>query len=425
VTDAGKLDASGGSAGTAGSAGVGGSSGSGGFGASAGSSGAAGAAGSTLLDLESIVEPIASVRVDATGTDTSKSVAMVVAVVAGDQHAVFGYGAKHLGGPPPDGDTFFGLASVSKIFTGLAMAELVRRGDVDPQVPAQTYLAQDLTLPQAGGVAITLEHLVSHRAGFPKFPKYMADRNHDGVMDLLDGDPSNDFPPCCPAWDYSRDDLRLELETYDTGGEQLLDTPGNSSFYSNHGLGLVSIALADHLGLPDTDTLLRDLVLTPLEMNDSGTRVEPFLTEADAGKAQGYYDYDGVGVLEEAPFSDMGVLAGSGEVISTGNDMLRMLQAWTGNEPKGLSDAIDLATTPIAIAQPGMEIAYALEVGQEGSVTVFNKGGTSNGYLSYIRFSREPAAGVVVLTSNGTGGGVNSQGVALAIHQAIVDQMLP
>ena len=399
----------------------GGNAGASGTGAAAGSSGAAGAG--TLLNLEGIVDPIASARVDPTGNDTSKSVAMVVAVVAGDQNVVLGYGATHLGGPPPDGNTFFGLASVSKILTGLAMAELVCRGDVDPQEPAQTYLGQDLILPEAGGVPITLEHLVSHRAGFPKFPKYMADRNHDGVMDLLDSDASNDFPTCCPAWDYSRDDLRLELETYETGEQQLLATPGTSSFYSNHGLGLVGVALADHLALADVDTLLRNVVFEPLEMNDTGTRVDSFLTKADGAKAQGYYDYDGVGVLQEVPFSDMGVLAGAGEVISTGNDMLLMLQAWVGNEPKGLSEAMDLAVTPIATATAGMELGYALEVRQEGSMTVYDKGGTSKGYLSYVRFSREPAAGVVVLTSNGTGSSDNTQGVAHAVHQAIVAQM--
>src|SRR5262245_48042338 len=79
------------------------------------------------------------------------------------------------GDPGPDArplasDTIFEIGSITKAFTGILLAEMAARGEVDPDAPARRYAPPGLLLPTRAGREITLLDLATHRSGLPRLP---------------------------------------------------------------------------------------------------------------------------------------------------------------------------------------------------------------------------------------------------------------
>ncbi len=80
-------------------------------------------------------------------------------------------------GLPVERDTLFGVGSISKTATTLALLKLRDDGVVDLDRPAAAYLAEldRLLYPTTDSPAITLRHILTHASGLPRmgnFPEY-------------------------------------------------------------------------------------------------------------------------------------------------------------------------------------------------------------------------------------------------------------
>src|SRR5262249_16724046 len=75
----------------------------------------------------------------------------------------FGY-ADPAAKQPATEDTVYRVGSVSKLFTDIAVMQLVERGEIDLDAPVTKYLP-DFAPVNPFKTAITLRHLMSHRAG--------------------------------------------------------------------------------------------------------------------------------------------------------------------------------------------------------------------------------------------------------------------
>jgi CubicO group peptidase (beta-lactamase class C family) len=86
-------------------------------------------------------------------------VGVVVAALAGDSVEVRGVGRLNRERErAPDGDTMFEIGSVTKVFTGLALARLAVAGTVDLDEPVRALLPDGTRVPTRDGVEITLRH---------------------------------------------------------------------------------------------------------------------------------------------------------------------------------------------------------------------------------------------------------------------------
>src|ERR1700704_705551 len=86
-----------------------------------------------------------------------KSVGMAIGVVAPDGRRVVSHGSTSAGdGRPVDGDTAFEIASVTKVFTSLLLADMVQRKEVALDDPVAAYLPPGVRVPQRKGRQITL-----------------------------------------------------------------------------------------------------------------------------------------------------------------------------------------------------------------------------------------------------------------------------
>src|SRR5712691_1911073 len=100
-----------------------------------------------------------------------KSVGMVVGIITPEGRRVVSHGStsRH-DGRPVGGDTAFEIASVTKVFTALLLAEMVERGEVTLADPLAEFLPDDVHVPQRKGRQITLLDLATHTAGLPPQP---------------------------------------------------------------------------------------------------------------------------------------------------------------------------------------------------------------------------------------------------------------
>ena len=307
--------------------------------------------------------------------DFEKTVGMVVTVVSADDAFVMGFGARREGGTePPDETTPYQLGSVTKVLTGLLLAEAEERS-----AAAADDLVEDLWPAVAGAngtAGVTLQHLATHHSGLPYMP---------------DNLPMTD--PLAPAAGYTTDALRDFLF-----GLPRPVTPGGSYVYSNTGIGLLGVALGEREEAASYHDLLSARLLVPAGIEDGLWGQLAAVPAAAASRAATGYVRTRSG-WREGRFVSMGALAPAGEAVATGGALRTLLLALTGRGAPALQPAIERALTPRADAEPPARIGYGIEVHpvDDGRGPSFEKAGsTRGGFTTYLAFRRDPPVGVVV-----------------------------
>ncbi|MEO8180644.1 MAG: serine hydrolase [Deltaproteobacteria bacterium] len=139
-----------------------------------------------------------------------------IALVSEGSVETYGYGALRAGGPVPDGRTLFEIGSITKTFTSLLLADLVRDGSVELEQPVTSLLPAtvSVSVPELDGRAITLLDLATHTSGLPRLPTNFWP-NEATEQQLLD-----------PYANYQVEDLYEFLSSY-----TLPVVPGPTTFY--------------------------------------------------------------------------------------------------------------------------------------------------------------------------------------------------
>jgi D-alanyl-D-alanine-carboxypeptidase/D-alanyl-D-alanine-endopeptidase len=286
---------------------------------------------------------------------------VVVGVIGPSHREVFALSRSDVV-PAPTTRSVYSISSISKLFTGLIAARGVARGDFAPTTQVASMLPAEFAVVGDR----TLLELVTHTAGYSSNPT-----NWTG-------------PRSSPAADYTLAQLATCLGNPMCSSVR---TMRGRYTYSNLGVGLLGVALADHY---DTsfEGLLTSHLTRDLGMLDTHTR-----EFADTSRIQLGYTPAG----EEVPPATMGVLALSGELLSTGEDMQRLLDALI-HPPTELAPAIALATTP-SVAVP--TIGYGIDVVSRRGMDLRAKSGEQPGYASMIFWSPTEQIGAFAMTNVG------------------------
>jgi CubicO group peptidase (beta-lactamase class C family) len=268
--------------------------------------------------------------------------------------------------------------------TALALASMVRRGELALEAPIRELVPNGTTTPERDGRGITLVDLAMHRSGLPRLPANLA------LTARLSSDPYKE---------YDRTKLFAFLERH-----HLRHVPGDRFEYSNLGYGLLGTLIAGRAKVSYAE-LLHSHVFGPLEM-----------TSSHAG-----YDRDGDLIPGHnaggwpRPAWHMGALEGAGIVRSTVNDMLRFVAAHLAVAAGDVAADASLTQAPRAPAMGGHRIGLAWLTGPRGNV--WHNGGTG-GFRSFAGFSPTRRNAVVVL-SNASIASVD----AIGLH--LLDQGIP
>jgi CubicO group peptidase (beta-lactamase class C family) len=281
---------------------------------------------------------------------------------------LYGFGKAGADGAAPTADTVFEIGSVTKVFTAVVLAEMVRRGQVRLDQPVAELLPAGTTVPTRDGKVITLEHLATHTSGLPRLPVGFAPKDA--------ADPYVDF-------DEARLLASLKAATLERA-------PGVRYAYSNLGAGLLGWVLARRAGKP-YEALVRELVTAPLGLSDTAITLGP---AQQARFAQGH-DPDGRSV----PAWAFQALAGAGALRSTARDLARFLWANLGKLGPALHPALT-DTHRQRHETPGVgRIGLGWQIGGKGAR--WHNGGTF-GFHSFVAVHPERGVGVVVLASTAT-----------------------
>jgi CubicO group peptidase (beta-lactamase class C family) len=294
---------------------------------------------------------------------------VAIGVLDHGKRRVFSYGAARA-------DSIFEIGSITKTFTGLALAQLAAQGKVRLDEPVRPILFPDIAAAPAG-TEITFLDLATHRSGLPSVPD-----NFDPK------DPSNPFA------DYDHVALHEFLVSHGTARPA-----GAKYLYSSFGIGLLGYALAQRAGVSYAQ-LVETEITGPLHMNDTVFALSP---EQKQRLIQGHgAALDPI----DAGIGESGIFAGAVGAKSTAEDLLTYLDANLHPERYAAK---------AAPGSPGttMPAAFALDHQLRGAVEQntevalvwlfdlrsgrFEHGGTTPGYTAHVEFAPEQDRAIVVL----------------------------
>ena len=273
--------------------------------------------------------------------------------------------------PVPARDTIFEIGSITKGFTGLLLADMVRKGEVSLDDRASKYSRAGAKLPTFDSREITLRDLVTQTSSLPRLPPGFA--------------PSNARNPYA---DFDADALYAAL------ARTTLTRPiGQKPEYSNFGFMWLSEMLARRAATP-YEALLKERVLDPLGMSDTGiTLSEIQRKRAATPHAAGY---------QPTPLWDVpGDLGGVGALRSSLADMLKLAAALAGRRETPLKETIALALDPMRPAEmPGNATGYAwVTLERPGLRVYWHNGGTGGSHAMIAVNPRTRTAAVVLVDS--------------------------
>jgi CubicO group peptidase (beta-lactamase class C family) len=240
-------------------------------------------------------------------------------------------------------DTPMFLASAGKMFTGVAVLQLVDAGKVDLDAPLGHYL---IDYPNAKMAKVTIRQLLTHRGGTGDI----------GILGREDG--------------ANRAKVRTISDIVQLNGSRPPDfPPGSKEDYSNYGFILLGAVIEKVTGGSYYD-YVAEHVFKPAGMKNAGFPDHDHLQGVAVGYTR-YYDVETrlVPNLDVLPWR--GASAGGG--VASPNDMLRFFRALKAG--KLLSPAMfKLATTPGDTPWYGMGF-----VAQAGEHPSWGHGGNSYG----------------------------------------------
>lgn len=196
---------------------------------------------------------------------------------------------------PNTPDVKFRIGSITKQFTSMLTMQQVAKGNIQLDAHLSDYLP---FYRKDTGSKVTISQLLSHTSGIPSYtddPKFFDDVSRDYY-------PVDDF-----IKKFCSGDLQFE--------------PGSKFHYDNSGYFILG-AILEHVTGKSYEALLKENILSPLGMNDSGY---DHYADIVPKRASGY-ELQLAGVIN-APYLDMSLPYAAGSLYSTVEDLYKWDQA--------------------------------------------------------------------------------------------------
>ncbi len=271
-------------------------------------------------------------------------------------------------------DTLFEIGSVTKVFTGLLLAEAVLRGEAKLEDGIGAFLPQGVVIKHPDVAKITLLDLATHMSGLPRMP--------------VNWQPVN---PADPYAHYDPHLLHKALAAADPG----LKKPGNY-LYSNFGAGLLGYLLARAAG-SDYATLVETRIAAPLGLTDTTVTPSP---KQKQRSAQGYASGGKDG--KTTPPWHFDALAGAGALKSTPQDMAAFLAGCMGLRKTPIDPALQMTLKSYRQVPEGLEMGLGWHEIKTTDRTFYYHDGGTGGFRSFVGFvldAQHKATGIVLLSN--------------------------
>jgi len=305
---------------------------------------------------------------------------VVMGVTHQGRRAVVGFGETAKGsGREPDGDTLMRVGSISKVFTGTALASLAADGTVKLSDPLAKHLKWNVKLPLRDNRELRLIDLATHTSGLPREVPREPGPSDDPFRTLTE-----------------------QAYAQSLAGNPLLFTPGSGGLYSNFAFDMLAVALGHAAGKP-YEQVLRERVLAPAGLNDTVLTLRP----GDEKRLMQGHFFDG----SPLPVVHTGsVMAGASGLYSTPNDILKWLE-WHMNTQSAQDRETRLVNHSAYVFRhdlkralgfdesghmDAMGLGWVIMQGDQGEPTILQKAGGLQGMFVYCAFSPSRGIGAFV-----------------------------
>ena len=141
---------------------------------------------------------------------------------------------------PVNENSVFDIGSITKTFTTLLLADMVKQGIVSLTDPIEKYLPTSVKVPEFNGTKITLADPATHTSELPFLPSNI------WVNNVVGGTINSN---------YTTSQMYAALSNF-----TLTREPGSKFQYSDFGLGLLGYILSLKAGVP-YEQLVKDRIL--------------------------------------------------------------------------------------------------------------------------------------------------------------------
>ena len=300
-----------------------------------------------------------------------------------------------------DKDTNFGIASITKSFTVLALLKLVDQGLIDLDEKVSTYYDDWHLIPDH---TPTVKHLLSHIGGF--YPQERFLMNDMAKKLNIEGELAHSK---ILATEGAQAIIkRLNQAEFFNG------LPGQHFSYSNFSFGILTDLVERYSPDQNYIELVKKEILEPLGLKRTYFEFNRTLSEENISSLY-TLNQDKIEVTND--YTDLGfVLLGGGALKSTFNELMAYTRLYLNNGQANGREIIspkwiDEMTTVRTAYKEHQGYGYGLIVGDLEDVHYAGHSGGLTGVSSFFGFCRESGKGVVVLCNTG---GVPASSIGIA-----------
>ena len=288
---------------------------------------------------------------------------------------------------PVTPDTVFGLASVTKSFTALAVMQLAEKGIIDINKPVSFYIPEFILNDE-----ITVLHLMNNTSGIPTQIQY-------GRNKILVNNIAREL-----GYEREDGDFAFNERIAEQGAKALTDYLNNIELvgsageiyeYTNYGWSLLSEIVRRNSNEPTFPSYVKKHILEPLDMSRSGGN---YIWDDD--NVSVLYDEDG----NTYDFYHNNVFdMGGGGMKSTTSDMIKYICMYM-NKGTGLnenviigSEYIDMMTDVSVKIKDNRYYGLGLVTAPSGAIPRIWHTGGQTGVSSYMVWTLDGELGLIVL----------------------------
>jgi CubicO group peptidase (beta-lactamase class C family) len=320
----------------------------------------------------------------------NKNVAgLSIGVFTNNDMYIYNFGETKKGnGSLPTKNTIYEIGSVTKVFTGILLANAVVEGKVKLDDDIRKYLPGVYTNLEYQGKPVTLLQLSNHTSGLP-FTVRLPDTKED---------------PFSPFVNFNDDMLFKILHAVK------LDTiPGVQRNYSNLGTAILGQILAKIYG-QSYEKLLTTYILKPYGMKQ--TKI--ILSKKEKSKMSTGYDMEG----KETKYWYNKLAESVGGIHSTASDMLLFIK----KQMSDVDSATNLSHQPtFGDKKEGVGLNWDIYTTKKGYLRLAHDGGT-DGFTSVCMIYPEIKSGFVLLTNNGDHNDEAFNNISLSVYFALIEK---
>lgn len=299
-------------------------------------------------------------------------------------------------------DTVFGIASITKSFTCVAIMQLQEAGKLSVHDPVVNYLP-DFRLKNHNVGQMTIHHFMTNTSGVPPLPTFFA-----SVMRSLEENEAEAHP-----FLQNQTDDTVPIDTYEelisaisTLDVELLGPPGTQFSYSNDCYALLGAIINRVSGKP-YELYVKEHIMDPIGMEHTSFFLEELNGYENITNLYIMRDKDGHKEVISSPnWWDMPASRAAGAIKSTVRDMLRYTDMFcqggliAGGKHILTRESIEQMMTPYVPTDmiPGQFYGYGLVITPDyyGKKLVEHSGGLKGITAQMCFFPETGLAGVAL-----------------------------